>query len=180
MQRVTWVSSSSVVAVTETETVRAWLSLGSNIDPQRKIPEALAALRERFGELMVSPVYESEAVGFSGDNFHNLVVGIETRLPAHELVRALRRIEEAHGRVRETEKFTSRTLDIDLLTYGDHVINEGGVQVPRDEILRYAFVLLPLSEVAPDERHPIDGRSYRELWAGFDAGDQTLWRINKE
>jgi 2-amino-4-hydroxy-6-hydroxymethyldihydropteridine diphosphokinase len=163
--------------VTEGERVRAWLSLGSNLEPQQQIPDALEALRKRFGKLVVSPVYESEAVGFKGSNFHNLVVGIETRLPALELVRQLRQIEADHGRVRGADKFSSRTLDIDLLTYGDCIIDEGGVQVPRDEILRYAFVLLPLSEVAPHERHPVTGQTYGELWAGFDASNQPLWRI---
>jgi 2-amino-4-hydroxy-6-hydroxymethyldihydropteridine diphosphokinase len=163
--------------VTESKLIRAWLSLGSNLDPQRQIPAALEALRERFAELVVSPIYESEPVGFSGGNFHNLVVGIETRLPALELVRQLRQIETDHGRTRGAEKFSSRTLDIDLLTYGDRIIDEEGVQVPRDEILRYAFVLLPLSEVAPHERHPVTGQTYGELWAEFEASDQPLWRI---
>jgi 2-amino-4-hydroxy-6-hydroxymethyldihydropteridine diphosphokinase len=164
--------------VTETVNIRAWLSLGSNIDPQKRIPAALESLRERFGELVISPIYESEAVGFSGDNFHNLVVGIETGLPPRELADALREIESEYGRVRGAEKFSSRTLDIDLLTYGDQIIDEPGVQVPRDEILRYAFVLLPLSEVAPNERHPVTGQTYRELWAEFNASEQMLWRVD--
>ncbi len=163
----------------EQSAVRAWLSLGSNVDPRRQIAAALTALRQRFGELVISPVYESEAVGFNGDNFHNLVVGIETELQAPELVRVLRQIETVQGRVRGQEKFAPRPLDIDLLTYGERIIDQDGVQVPRDEILRYAFVLLPLSEVAPYERHPIDGRTYRELWAGFDAAKQPLWRVEK-
>ncbi|MEJ2455662.1 MAG: 2-amino-4-hydroxy-6-hydroxymethyldihydropteridine diphosphokinase [Candidatus Thiodiazotropha sp.] len=163
----------------EKRVVRAWLSLGSNVDPRRQIGDALSALRQRFGELVISPIYESQAVGFNGDNFHNLVVGIETELQASELVRVLRQIETAQGRVRGREKFAPRPLDIDLLTYGDCIIDEDGVQVPREEILRYAFVLLPLSEVAPNERHPIDGRTYRQLWAGFDATGQSLWRVQE-
>jgi len=157
--------------------VRVWLSLGSNIDPQQQIPAAVEALKQRFGHLVVSPVYESPAVGFDGDNFHNLVVGIETELAPRELAGVLREVEARHGRVRSAEKFSSRTLDIDLLTYGDRIIDEPQMQLPRDEILRYAFVLLPLSEVAPEERHPLSGLTYRELWAGFDATDQPLWRI---
>jgi 2-amino-4-hydroxy-6-hydroxymethyldihydropteridine diphosphokinase len=172
-----WVWSSSGDGVTELTGVRVWLSLGSNIEPRQQIPIALEALKQHFGDLVVSPVYESRAVGFSGDNFHNLVVGIETRLVPGELARVLRQIEASQGRVRSAEKFSSRTLDIDLLTYGDRIIDEPQMQLPRDEILRYAFVLLPLSEVAPEERHPVNGRSYRELWAGFDATDQPLWRV---
>jgi 2-amino-4-hydroxy-6-hydroxymethyldihydropteridine diphosphokinase len=141
------------------------------------IPSALEALRASFGELVVSPTYESAPVGFKGDNFHNLVVGLETGLSPAELVRRLRVIEAQHGRVRGGEKFSSRTLDIDLLTYGERVIDEAGLQVPRDEIMRYAFVLLPLSEVAPEECHPLNGQTYRDLWAGFEATDQPLWRV---
>ncbi len=163
--------------MTEKVNIRAWLSLGSNIDPRQRIPAALESLRVRFGELVISPIYESEAVGFSGDNFHNLVVGIETGLPPRELAETLREIESEYGRVRGAEKFSSRTLDIDLLTYGAQIIDEPGVQVPRAEILRYAFVLLPLSEVAPDERHPVTGQTYREHWADFNASDQRLWRV---
>ncbi len=163
--------------MTEPEPVRAWLSLGSNIEPARRIPAALESLRHHFGELTISPVYESEAVGFVGDNFHNLVVGIMTGLPPRELAGRLREIEAAHGRVRGAEKFSSRTLDIDLLTYGDRVIDEPGIQVPRKEILYYAFVLRPLADVAPQERHPLAGRRYAELWSAFDKDDQRLWRV---
>lgn len=172
-----WVWSSSGDGVTEVMAVRVWLSLGSNIDPRQRIPAALETLKQQFGELVVSPVYESRAVGFKGDNFHNLVVGIETDLAPQELAALLRGIESRHGRIRSAEKFSSRTLDIDLLTYGDRIIDAVGLQVPRDEILRYAFVLLPLSEVAPDARHPVNGQTFRELWSGFDAADQPLWRV---
>ena len=126
---------------------------------------------------MVSPIYESEAVGFSGDNFLNLVVGITTRLPPRQLADRLREIEAQHGRVRGAEKFSSRTLDIDLLTFGEAVVDEKGLQLPRDEILRYAFVLRPLADVAPQERHPQSGRSYGELWAEFDQSGQKLWPV---
>jgi len=163
--------------VTEQPTVRAWLSLGSNISPAEYIAAAILDLQASFGNLVISPIYESEAVGFSGDNFHNLVVGIETNLAPHALARELRRIEERHGRQRGMNKFSSRTLDIDLLTYGDQVIDDGVIQVPRREILRYAFVLLPLSEVAGEERHPQTGQTYRTHWLAFDGSNQPLWRV---
>ena len=166
--------------MTDTVPVRCWLSLGSNIEPERQIPAALESLRRQFGELVVSPVYESEAVGFDGDNFHNLVVGIMTRLSPRKLAGELRQIEAAHGRDRGAEKFSSRTLDIDLLTFGEQVIDEPGVQVPRDEILRYAFVLRPLADVAARERHPAVGQSYGALWAAFDRSEQKLWPVDSK
>jgi 2-amino-4-hydroxy-6-hydroxymethyldihydropteridine diphosphokinase len=153
---------------------RVWLSLGSNIDRERHIRGAVQALRETFGELIVSRVYESESVGFKGGAFFNLVVGFDTERPPQELCRFFRTIEAAHGRERCGEKFASRTLDIDLLIYGDQTIKQGKVEIPREEITQYAFVLLPLAEVAGDERHPVLGMSYRELWQGFDGAGQVL------
>ncbi|MCU7914631.1 MAG: 2-amino-4-hydroxy-6-hydroxymethyldihydropteridine diphosphokinase [Candidatus Thiodiazotropha sp. (ex Gloverina cf. vestifex)] len=163
--------------MSEPDPVRAWLSLGSNITPHVQIASAIEALSARFGELTVSTIYENMAVGFNGENFLNLVVGIKTQLSPQALVEVLHEIEMSHGRVRGGEKFSSRTLDIDLLTYGDQIIDQGSLQVPRDEILRYAFVLLPLSEVAGNERHPQTGQTYRDLWESFDDSDQPLWPV---
>jgi len=76
-------------------------------------------------------------------------------------------MEERHGRSRTSQKFSSRTLDVDLILYGDTVLDEPNLRLPRDEITRYAFVLEPLAEIAPDLRHPVIGATYRELWADF-------------
>ncbi|MBQ0797660.1 MAG: 2-amino-4-hydroxy-6-hydroxymethyldihydropteridine diphosphokinase [Porticoccaceae bacterium] len=159
---------------------RVYLSLGSNIDQQRYLRAALDALQEKFGELITSPVYESEAVGFDGDHFYNLVVGIDTTIPVGELSNDLRGIEERNDRTRSGSKFSSRTLDIDILTYGEECGVIDGIELPRDEILKYAFVLLPLTDIAGDARHPSLKKSYRELWDAF-GGDkpatpQKLWR----
>jgi 2-amino-4-hydroxy-6-hydroxymethyldihydropteridine diphosphokinase len=151
---------------------RVWISVGSNIDREQHIRAALRELKELFGTLIVSPVYETEAVGFEGDAFYNLVVGVETGLRPGALHRLMREIEARNGRQRSGSKFSSRTLDLDLLTYGDQVTEEGGKPLPRDEILKYAFVLAPLADVAPAECHPESGRSYRELWADYDRPDR--------
>ena len=161
--------------MSEARPVRAWLSLGSNIAPEERIPAAIDALADHFGLLVVSPVHESEAVGFSGENFHNLVVGIETDLSPRALVRVLRQMEEIHGRVRGADRFAPRTIDIDLLTYGDRVIDDDDLRLPRDEILRYAFVLLPLTDVAGEERHPLTGMTFREHWKALDKSGQSIW-----
>ena len=153
------------------------MSLGSNIERQRHIRQALQDLHNRFGPLVVSPIYESEAVGCAGNNFYNLVVGIRTKLSIEDLARRLREIEQQHGRSRTSDKFAPRTLDIDLLTYADRVVDQADIQLPRDEITRYAFVLLPLSEVAGDEVHPLTGLTYRELWESFEQTAQPLWRV---
>ena len=150
-----------------------WVSIGSNIERERHIRAALAELRARFGSVVVSPVYETEAVGFEGDAFFNLVAGFDTGLAPGDLHGALREIEARHGRERSGGKFAARTLDLDLLTYGDAVTTDGGKALPRDEILRYAFVLAPLADVAGAELHPELGESYASLW-------QRLARTSQE
>lgn len=158
-------------------TVRVWLGLGSNIERERNIRSALAALEERYGPLQLSPVYESEAVGFDGDPFFNLVVGFDSDRSAPEIAADLRQIESLHGRERSGGKYHSRTLDIDLLTYGSRALKIGDTELPRDEITRYAFVLKPLAQVAPEEIHPTTGKSYRQLWEEFGDSRQALWPV---
>lgn len=156
------------------------LSLGSNIDRHHNIRAGLAALREHFGHVELSPVYESEAVGFDGEPFLNLVARIETDLSVGELSERLRAIEAEHGRVRGEAKYASRTLDIDILTYDDRVGVIDGVELPRGEILKHAFVLQPLADLLPDAVHPTEGRTYRELLSERDFPGQGLWRIELE
>jgi 2-amino-4-hydroxy-6-hydroxymethyldihydropteridine diphosphokinase len=156
---------------------RVYLSLGSNIEPQRHLKNALAALRADFGELTVSPVYESLAVGFDGDNFLNLVVAIDTDLTVASLSSLLRDLEEANGRQRQSTKFSSRTLDIDILTYGDAVGVIDGVQLPRTEIERYGFVLKPLADIAAEQCYPVSGISYGSMCEQLLAGDESLWQV---
>lgn len=154
-----------------------YLSLGSNVDRRKHIVAALDALTELFGELHISSVYESKSVGFNGSNFFNLVVGANTDFSIGELSERLKKIEDANGRLRNGPKFSPRTLDIDILTYGDFVGVEAGVELPRAEIIHNAFVLLPLSEIAPDLLHPQLGVTYASLWANYDKTLQFLWAI---
>lgn len=153
---------------------RVYVSVGSNVERERHLRAGLADLREAFGVVQCSRVFESEAVGFDGAPFYNLVVAFDTELPVEAVDTQLSRIEESHGRIRGERRFAPRTLDLDLLLYGDRIVRRPGLTVPRDEITRYAFVLRPLAEIAGGERHPVDGRSFGELWAAFDRPDQAL------
>lgn len=159
------------------QATRVYLSLGSNIDREHNIRTGLDALAAQFGDVHLSPVYESEAVGFDGEPFLNLVARIDTGLPLGELAGLLRDIEAAHGRVRGDKKFASRTLDIDVLTYGDLTGLVDGVELPRDEILKHAFVLRPLADLAPQARHPVLGETYAALLARLDMSAQKLWQV---
>lgn len=156
---------------------RGYISIGSNIEKEKNILSALRTLEIFFGGLVVSSTYETEAVGFTGDTFHNLIVGFDSDLDVKTIAERLRQIELDHGRTRECKKFSSRTLDLDLILYGDLVISDGRLQIPRDEIEKYAFVLEPLAEIAGDQKHPVSKISYRELWERFDKSGISQKRI---
>jgi len=154
------------------------LSLGSNINRGQNIRAALKELRLLFGNIDVSPVYESEAVGFDGDNFYNLVVAVHTRMAVGELSQKMKSIEDRHGRERSSPKFSARTLDIDILTYDSLCGVIDGVTLPRDEILKNAFVLLQLADLLPSRCYPGSTDTYQMLWAQFDVKKQNLWKID--
>lgn len=156
---------------------RVYLSIGSNIQREQHIRAGVQALLRHYGELQLSSVYESAAVGFEGENFYNLVAAIDTDETVQQVAQVLRQIEDAQGRTREGPRFSSRTLDIDILLYDDLVLNEGKLVLPRDEINKNAFVLWPLAEIAANLRHPILHKSYAELWAAFDKDSQPLWPV---
>ena len=155
-----------------------FISIGSNIDKEQHIRGALQALRQHFGPLHCSGVYESKAVGFDGENFYNLVVGANTDTALETVITTLRDIEQQHGRQRDGARYSSRTLDLDLLLYGDAIRHAGDVDIPRGEIEHYAFVLQPLAEIAPQLRHPERDLNYAELWQRFDKQGLRQWRTD--
>lgn len=156
---------------------RIYISLGSNIERELNTREGVKALCEHFGELEMSAVYESEAVGFDGDAFYNMVLACDVDEDVYSVNQVLRDIEDANGRERSGPKFSSRTLDLDLLLYDDFVLKEGTLKLPREEILHNAFVLWPLAEIAPELVHPVAGKSYAELWQAFDKTKENLCPI---
>ncbi len=156
---------------------QVYISVGSNIEPQCNVRSALTALRAQFGSLEVSPVYRSRAVGFSGDDFLNLVVGCQTSMTIEAMRALLRRIEEQHGRVRGGEKFAARPLDLDLLIYGEEVRGDQDMRLPHPDITKYAFVLQPLVDLAAGEVHPELGIDFGTLWTRSSFASAPLQRV---
>ncbi len=155
-----------------------YISIGSNIDKDKYIPASIKALTEHFGSLTLSSIYESEPVGFTGDSFYNLVVGFNSNLEVNKIMAQLREIELQNGRDRDCKKFSARTLDLDLLLYGDLVVHNDRIQIPRDEIESYAFVLEPLAEIAGHLRHPVSERRFGEMWEKFDKTNLKQFRVS--
>ena len=153
------------------------LSIGSNINAVENIQKAVRALRSEFGNILCSPVYESETVGFSGDNFLNLVVAINTEQALPTIVSCLKGLEDRLGRNRRQSKFSGRTMDIDILCFGSETGYNCGMALPRDEITQNAFVLQPLADLLPQQCHPDSGKTYAQLWAEYDKSRQRLWAI---
>ncbi|MEC9405738.1 MAG: 2-amino-4-hydroxy-6-hydroxymethyldihydropteridine diphosphokinase [Pseudomonadota bacterium] len=147
-----------------------FVGAGSNDRAEQHLARGVEMLAAVFGPLRCSPVYQNPAVGFEGDDFLNFVIGFQTDRSMAECMRQLRAIEDACGRDRSGPKFSPRTLDFDLLIYGGFVSDDPAVDVPRGEILKYPFVLKPLADLAPEARHPAEGRTYADLWAEMAAG----------
>ncbi|ATC97752.1 2-amino-4-hydroxy-6-hydroxymethyldihydropteridine diphosphokinase [Pseudoalteromonas spongiae] len=153
-----------------------FISIGSNINKEHYIKAALAILPQHFDNVIYSSVFESESVGFEGNNFYNLVAAATTNLPLEEVCARLKQIERDHGRTPADKKFSPRTLDLDLLFF-DEVICDTPAELPRDEITKNAFVLWPLAEIASNFIHPTVNLSIGELWRNYNKNKQKLWKV---
>lgn len=156
----------------------AYLSLGSNIDAELNLIAAIDALRARFGDVSVSPLYRTAAVGFDGEDFLNAAARIETDLEPEALDAWLHALEDAQGRRRDQPRFSSRPLDIDLLLYDERVLKgPRHLEIPRPELAEQAFVLKPMADLAPDLIHPTVGRTLHAMWQEMDrqGAGSGLW-----
>ena len=156
---------------------RVYVSLGSNIERERRIREAVAELRGLYDEIELSPVYDSAAVGFDGSNFLNLVAGFDSALDVAAVTQSFHDIDTRLGRDRSLPKFASRSIDLDILLYDDLILDVPGIRVPRPEILVNAFVLKPLQDIAPARLHPEKGQNFASLWQAMAPGAPRLARF---
>lgn len=143
------------------------MSIGSNVERERNVRAAVRALKTSFRNVELSPVYQSRAEGFDGDDFYNLAARFDADEPLERLCERLTGIEAAQGRVRSGPRFAPRTLDIDVLLYGDVIRHDERFDIPRRDILTYAHVLGPLATLAPDLQHPETGERLADHWRWF-------------
>jgi 2-amino-4-hydroxy-6-hydroxymethyldihydropteridine diphosphokinase len=158
--------------------VNVYLSVGSNIEPEKYLRMACAELTADYGELEMSSVYQNPPVGFEGEDFLNMVVGFSTAEEPERIVARIARLHQQAGRVRRANPFSSRTLDLDLLLYGDLV--QRRLNLPREDIEKYGFVLGPLAELAPELKHPVRGVTMRKIWADFDQEEYPMTIVDLE
>lgn len=155
----------------------AYLSLGSNIEPEQNLRAAISELRAQFGMVVLSSVYRCAAIGFDGPDFLNMAAIIETTLPPIELNSWLHALEDRHGRCRDQPRFANRHLDIDIVLYDDLILNgPGHLELPRKE-LKHAFVLCPLAEIAPAVAHPVLHKTLAQLWSEFPVTSEPLQQL---
>ena len=157
-----------------------FLGIGSNLNRERHICSGLDMLYEILGGLKLSSVYESDAVGFSGRPFYNLVAAAETNIGLGQLTELIKAVEDKNGRDRTLPKFSSRTLDIDVLLFGECSGCHDGTELPRPEILEFAHVLCPLAEIAGDRLMPGTNISFASLWQQYDKSRQDIWPVDFE
>jgi len=156
------------------------INIGSNQNRRQNISAAIEALTSAFSDIDISSIYQSPAEGFEGDDFYNVGVNASTNLSIKETAKVLRDIEQSQGRDRTQPKFSSRRIDLDLVLY-DQVIDQKA-NIPRDDILKYAFVLAPLAQLSPELTHPVEQQTYQILWQSFQSDNEyslTQYNINQ-
>jgi len=151
-----------------------YVAAGSNVTPRANLGRALRLMREAWPDLRVSPAYANKAFGFEGEDFINLVAGFTTDEPLAVVLGRLHAIEAACGRPREAPKWAPRSMDLDVLLYGNEAGEFPGATLPRPDLLKRAYMLGPRADIAPDVVHPTAGQSIAELWADFDADGHAL------
>jgi 2-amino-4-hydroxy-6-hydroxymethyldihydropteridine diphosphokinase len=154
-----------------------YVAAGSNVEPEKYLSVALRALAAAYGPMTLSPAYRNQAVGFAGADFINLVVGFHTEGSPAEVRQQLQKIEAACDRPPGAAKWAPRTMDLDILLFGDLVSDEPGLVIPRPDLLKRPYMLKPMADIAPDVRHPTLGQTMRELWAGFDGGEHSMIEV---
>lgn len=156
---------------------RVYVAAGSNVDAVRNLRLAAQELQRSFGKVDFSPAYRNAAVGFEGEDFINYVAGFDTPRSVDEVINELQRIEGLCGRTRDAPKWAPRSMDLDILLYGDLITERPGLVLPRPDLLRRPYMLGPLADIAGEHVHPTAGETIAALWARFDHAAHAMTRV---
>jgi 2-amino-4-hydroxy-6-hydroxymethyldihydropteridine diphosphokinase len=154
--------------------VRVFVAAGSNVEPEKHLARACADIRHTWPDAVFSRAYRNVAIGFEGPDFINLVVGFSAAQPLEAVIARLRAIETQCGRPRYAPKWASRTMDLDVLLYGDRVEKTSEYTLPRPDLLKRPYMLGPMAEIAPEVVHPTAGRRMADLWREFDGNGHEM------
>jgi 2-amino-4-hydroxy-6-hydroxymethyldihydropteridine diphosphokinase len=156
------------------------VAAGSNVEPLANLRRALDSIARHYPTLRRSTVYRNRAVGFEGEDFINLVVGFETDDDVRTVIEHLHEAETLCGRARHAPKWVPRSMDLDILLFGDRVCDEPGLVLPRPDLVRRAYMLGPAAEIAPDTVHPTLGVTLAELWRNFAQDEHPMVAVELE
>ena len=156
---------------------QVYIAAGSNIEPERHLEMAVRELERQFPGVRFSPWYRNRAVGFEGEDFINFVAGFPTERPLSEVLQTLHAIEALCGRPREAPRWAPRSMDLDVLLYGDLICQEPHLKLPRPDLLKRAYMLGPMAALAPEVVHPTEGQTIAELWQRFDRAAHPLVQV---
>ena len=151
-----------------------YVAAGSNVEPEKNLARACAEIARRWRDARFSRAYRNAAVGFEGPDFINLVVGFTTDESLVAVLARLHDMEHACGRPRNAPKWASRTMDLDILLFGDLIEKTAEYTVPRPDLLKRPFMLGPMAEISPNVRHPVVNKTMAELWGAFDGGAHEM------
>jgi 2-amino-4-hydroxy-6-hydroxymethyldihydropteridine diphosphokinase len=157
---------------------RVFVAAGSNLEPEKNLVRACAEIKHSWHDAVFSRAYRNVAVGFDGPDFINLVMGFTTAQPLVAVIARLRAIETQCGRPRYAPKWASRTMDLDVLLFGDAVEKTTDYTLPRPDLLKRPYMLAPLAEIAPDVVHPTAGKTIGQLWKEFDSDGHAMSAVD--
>ena len=155
-----------------------YVAAGSNVEPEKNLARACQEIASTWPGVRFSHAYRNRSVGFEGPDFINMVLGFRTDDSIESVLARLRDIEILCGRPRNAPKWASRTIDLDVLLFGDRVEKTADYTLPRPDLLRRPYMLGPMAEIAPGVKHPIAGITIGELWQEFDRDAHSMRPVN--
>lgn len=158
----------------ESGRVRVFVAAGSNLEPEKNLARACAEILHSWPDAVFSRAYRNVAVGFDGPDFINLVMGFSTAEPLEDVITRLRAIETLCGRPRLAPKWASRSMDLDVLLFGDRIEKTSEYTLPRPDLVKRPYMLGPMAEIAPEVLHPTAHKPMGELWGAFDLEGHVM------